>query len=330
MTAPHVIDPARFLSEQREQASPDLMRSMLTTFINALSSAEAYAVYGADYGTRSEVRSNSPNLLPGLAAGAPPPGRSSPDDRGRDLLPARGLHQADGEARRDPGHHPAIEVPGLGHGRRPRCPGRGVPQPAAGCRPVHVRGRRRPGPEGPRRRARGQRPCHGCHRRQRRRAPRSPGYPGSMAPCVIGGPIIPMPMSVSVARTVVPGSAGTLQAVVRTGRTALGALKRASASRDAAVSRSAAAAATRIVAVPLCLTRRGCDSGTERGMAVPVLKTKVETVGRPVLSGPWGPLQVSAGLRTLGQCPSVGGRVQRPCLMAWPRQKLCCERRRTT
>ena len=33
MTAPHVIDPARFLSEQLEQASPDLMRSMLTTFI---------------------------------------------------------------------------------------------------------------------------------------------------------------------------------------------------------------------------------------------------------------------------------------------------------
>ena len=43
MTAPHVIDPARFLSEQLEQASPDLMRSMLTTFINALMSAEADA-----------------------------------------------------------------------------------------------------------------------------------------------------------------------------------------------------------------------------------------------------------------------------------------------
>jgi hypothetical protein len=31
----HIIDPARFLSEQLEQASADLMRSMLTTF-NAL------------------------------------------------------------------------------------------------------------------------------------------------------------------------------------------------------------------------------------------------------------------------------------------------------
>jgi putative transposase len=61
MTAPHDIDPARFLSEQLEQASPDLMRSMLTTFINALMSAEADAVCGAEYGARSETRTNSRN-----------------------------------------------------------------------------------------------------------------------------------------------------------------------------------------------------------------------------------------------------------------------------
>jgi putative transposase len=61
MTAPHVIDPARFLSEQLEQVSPDLMRSMLTTFIKALMSAEADAVCGAEYGARSEARANSRN-----------------------------------------------------------------------------------------------------------------------------------------------------------------------------------------------------------------------------------------------------------------------------
>jgi transposase-like protein len=61
MTAPHSIDPARFLSEQLEQASPDLMRSMLTTFINALMSAEADAVCGAEYGRTSEARTNSRN-----------------------------------------------------------------------------------------------------------------------------------------------------------------------------------------------------------------------------------------------------------------------------
>jgi|tagenome__1003787_1003787.scaffolds.fasta_scaffold20729512_1 putative transposase len=58
MTAPHVIDPARFLSEQLAQASPDLMRQMLTTFIDALMSAEADAVCGAEYGARSESRTN--------------------------------------------------------------------------------------------------------------------------------------------------------------------------------------------------------------------------------------------------------------------------------
>jgi hypothetical protein len=36
MTAPSSIDPARFLDEQLAQASPDLLRSMLTTFINTL------------------------------------------------------------------------------------------------------------------------------------------------------------------------------------------------------------------------------------------------------------------------------------------------------
>ena len=61
MTAPHFIDPARFLSEQLEQASPDLMRQMLTTFINALMSAEAEAVCGAEYGQASADRVNSRN-----------------------------------------------------------------------------------------------------------------------------------------------------------------------------------------------------------------------------------------------------------------------------
>ncbi|TFC65128.1 IS256 family transposase [Cryobacterium sp. TMT2-4] len=61
MTAPHFSDPARFLSEQLEQASPDLMRQMLTTFINALMSAEAEAVCGAEYGQISADRVNSRN-----------------------------------------------------------------------------------------------------------------------------------------------------------------------------------------------------------------------------------------------------------------------------
>src|SRR5215211_2582434 len=61
MTAPSSIDPALFLHEQLAQASPDLLRQMLTTFINTLMSAEADAVCGAEYGQRSSERTNTRN-----------------------------------------------------------------------------------------------------------------------------------------------------------------------------------------------------------------------------------------------------------------------------
>src|SRR5690242_21587965 len=61
MTAPSSIDPTRFLDEQLAQASPDLLRQMLTTFINTLMSAEADAVCGAPYGTPSPERTNVRN-----------------------------------------------------------------------------------------------------------------------------------------------------------------------------------------------------------------------------------------------------------------------------
>jgi putative transposase len=61
MTAPSIIDPARFLHEHLQQASPDLLREMLTTFVNTLLSADADAVCGADYGVRSPERTNRRN-----------------------------------------------------------------------------------------------------------------------------------------------------------------------------------------------------------------------------------------------------------------------------
>ena len=61
MTAPSSIDPTRFLSEHVAAASPDLLRSMLTTFINTLMSAEADAVCGAPYGASSPDRTNTRN-----------------------------------------------------------------------------------------------------------------------------------------------------------------------------------------------------------------------------------------------------------------------------
>ena len=52
--APHDIDPARFLEDHLAQASPDLLREMLGTFINQLLSADADQVCGAAYGTISD------------------------------------------------------------------------------------------------------------------------------------------------------------------------------------------------------------------------------------------------------------------------------------
>lgn len=61
MTAPPSIDLSGWLSEQLAQASPDLLRSMVKTFAEALMGAEADAVCGAGYGERSPQRVNSRN-----------------------------------------------------------------------------------------------------------------------------------------------------------------------------------------------------------------------------------------------------------------------------
>ena len=56
MTAPHIVDPAGLLGEALSEASPDLMRSLLQTVINALLSADAEAVVGAEWGRPSPTR----------------------------------------------------------------------------------------------------------------------------------------------------------------------------------------------------------------------------------------------------------------------------------
>ena len=56
MTAPHIVDPAGVLAEALTDASPDLMRSLLQTMINALLSADADAVVGAEWGQPSADR----------------------------------------------------------------------------------------------------------------------------------------------------------------------------------------------------------------------------------------------------------------------------------
>jgi putative transposase len=61
MTDHHPIDVEQLLADQLATASPDLLRGLLSTFIQALMSAEADAVCGAGYGERSELRSNRRN-----------------------------------------------------------------------------------------------------------------------------------------------------------------------------------------------------------------------------------------------------------------------------
>jgi len=61
MAAGPSIDVSGWLEEQLAQASPDLLRAMVTSFAEALMGAEAGAVCGAAYGERSAERANTRN-----------------------------------------------------------------------------------------------------------------------------------------------------------------------------------------------------------------------------------------------------------------------------
>jgi putative transposase len=61
MAAGPSIDPVSWFDEHLAQASPDLLRSMLKTFAEALMSADADAVCGAAYGARDPDRVNRRN-----------------------------------------------------------------------------------------------------------------------------------------------------------------------------------------------------------------------------------------------------------------------------
>ncbi|SFP07022.1 Transposase (or an inactivated derivative) [Actinomadura madurae] len=61
MAVDNSVDPAGWLAEQIGACEPDVLRSMVKTMAEALMSAEADAVCGADYGTRSDERVNRRN-----------------------------------------------------------------------------------------------------------------------------------------------------------------------------------------------------------------------------------------------------------------------------
>ena len=144
MTALHIVDPASVLAEALTDASPDLMRSLLQTTINALLSADADAVVGAEWGKPSPDRTAQRNgyrrrdldtrvgtidvAIPKLRQGTYFPEwllerrkrAETADHRRRGLLPRRGLHPPDGQARQDARDPLPVEVAGLPDGGGPR------------------------------------------------------------------------------------------------------------------------------------------------------------------------------------------------------------------
>lgn len=167
MTAPHIVDPAGLLGEALAEASPDLMRHLLQTMINALLSADADVVVGAEWGNPSPGRTAQrngyrhhdldtrvgtidvaiPKLRSGtyfpMAHGAPQAGRDRADHRRGRLLPRRSLHPPDGQTGEDPRDPLVIEGAGLPHGSRARRARQRVPPPTPRRGgPVHLRHRR--------------------------------------------------------------------------------------------------------------------------------------------------------------------------------------------
>ncbi|GAA3964464.1 IS256-like element IS1081 family transposase [Actinomadura viridis] len=61
MAVDNSVDPASWMAEQIGACEPDVLRSMVKTMAEALMSAEADAVCGAGYGTRSQERVNRRN-----------------------------------------------------------------------------------------------------------------------------------------------------------------------------------------------------------------------------------------------------------------------------
>jgi transposase-like protein len=62
MAAPHTVDPAQLVAELASASvSTDVLQAMVTSLANALMSAQADQVCGAEYGERSDARTNQRN-----------------------------------------------------------------------------------------------------------------------------------------------------------------------------------------------------------------------------------------------------------------------------
>src|SRR5256886_15244 len=162
MTAPKSVDPAGFLREQLESASPDVLRAMVKTFAEALMSAEADALCGAPYGQRSDERVNSRNgyrprewdtragtvelAIPKLRQGSYFPDwllqhRRRAEQALVSVVATSYLlgvsTRRGGKLGEPPRGAPVSQSPGSGKGALPDAPGQAVPRPPAGHGPRH-------------------------------------------------------------------------------------------------------------------------------------------------------------------------------------------------
>ena len=166
------------LADRLTTTHPDVLRELLATFIHTLMGAEADALCGAGYGERSTERTNQRNgyrhrqfdtrtgtldlAIPKLRHGSYFPDwlleRRKRAERALTTVVAT-CYLLGVSTRRMDKLVETLGITGLsksqvvGDGQGTRHRGGGVSHPTAGCRPVHVRGRRRPGAQGPRSRA---------------------------------------------------------------------------------------------------------------------------------------------------------------------------------
>ena len=166
MTSSHPIDVEQLLADQLATASPDLLRGLLSTFIQALMSAEADAVCGAGYGERSQLRTKRRNgyrhrdfdtragtmdvAIPKLRSGNYFPDwlltRRKRAERALTSVVATCYLLGVSTRRMErlvesPGRDKSLQVPSLGDGQGARRGGGGVSQPPSRRRAVHVCGR---------------------------------------------------------------------------------------------------------------------------------------------------------------------------------------------
>ncbi len=115
---PNSIDLPAFMAEHLQRAEPELLRSMLSTFVQALMSAEADAICGASYGERSPERSNSRNGIRCTSSGpcrrSRPAGERltatpAPEELGEHLVPD-GIPMREACALIDPAFQVEIEA----------------------------------------------------------------------------------------------------------------------------------------------------------------------------------------------------------------------------